>query len=58
MSSASDLQLQDSVRPEHGAAVERELARLDETVIRSFGGSLDLEAAASADSQGLGGPAA
>ncbi len=52
------LQLQDSVRPEHGAAVERELARLDETVIRSFGGSLDLEAAASADSQGLGGPAA
>lgn len=50
------LHLKAAVRPEHRAAVERELARLDETVQRTYGGTTDLATAAGADRQGLGGP--
>ncbi len=50
------LHVQAAVRPEHRAAVERELARLDETVQRAYGGTMDLATAVDADRQGLGGP--
>ncbi len=43
------------VREEHLAAVRDELARLDATVARNFGDSVDLDRAGTADSQGMGG---
>jgi uncharacterized membrane protein len=48
--------LQEDVLPEHRAAVEEELVRLDATVRERFGGDVDLESALAADRQGLGGP--
>ena len=49
------LRLQDAVRPEHRAAVDRELARLDATVRERFGESVDLDRAMTPDNQGIGG---
>jgi uncharacterized membrane protein len=49
-------ELYDEVRPEFRAAVKDELARLDATVARSFGDSVDYAAASVADTQGIGGP--
>ena len=46
------LELHDEVLPAHRAAVEEELARLDATVIRSFGDSIDLDRASVADARG------
>jgi uncharacterized membrane protein len=51
------LRLRDGVLPEHRAAVDDELARLEATVRRRFEGSADLDRALGADTQGLGGPA-
>jgi len=48
-------ELRDEVRPEHRAAVEEELARLDVTVKRTFADSVDLDRANTADPQGIGG---
>jgi uncharacterized membrane protein len=48
-------ELHDAVRPEHRAAVESELARLDAEVEREFGSSPDLDRASEPDRQGLGG---
>jgi uncharacterized membrane protein len=48
-------ELHDAVPPDRRAAVEAELARLDATVGQSFGGTVDLELAAAADHQGVGG---
>lgn len=48
-------ELHEEVRPEHRAAVEDELARLDATVARSFGDSVDLDRASIPDAQGIGG---
>jgi uncharacterized membrane protein len=48
-------ELHDEVRPEHRPAVEEEVARLDATVARSFGDSVDLDRAKTADPQGIGG---
>jgi uncharacterized membrane protein len=47
--------LREHVLPEHRAAVDEELARLDVTVRERFGG-VDLGRALAADRQGLGGP--
>jgi uncharacterized membrane protein len=46
-----------SVLPEHVAAVEEELRRLDATIAAHFTGSIDLDRASASDRQGLGGPA-
>lgn len=48
-------ELHDEVRPEHRAAVEEELARLDATVAHTFGDSVDFDRASTADAQGIGG---
>ncbi len=48
-------ELHDQVLPEHRPAVEQELARLDATVARKFGDSVDLDRASTADPQGIGG---
>jgi uncharacterized membrane protein len=48
-------ELHEEVRPEHRAAVEDELARLDATVARSYGDSVDLDRASIPDAQGIGG---
>jgi uncharacterized membrane protein len=48
-------ELRGVVRPEHVPAVDEELARLDDTVHRSFADSVDLDRAAVADSWGVGG---
>ncbi len=48
-------ELHDEVRPEHRAAVEEELARLDATVARTYGDSVDLDRAITPDAQGIGG---
>ncbi len=48
-------ELREEVRPEHRAAVENELARLDATVERNFGDSVDLDRAGIPDAQGIGG---
>lgn len=48
-------ELREEVRPENRAAVEDELARLDATVERRFGDSVDLDRASIADAQGIGG---
>jgi uncharacterized membrane protein len=49
-------QLHEEVRPENRAAVEEELSRLDVTVARNFGDSVDLDRAGTPDPQGIGGP--
>jgi hypothetical protein len=51
------MRLRDDVLPEHRAAADEELARLDATVRARLGGSADLDRALAADGQGLGGPA-
>lgn len=48
-------QLRREVPPEHRAAVDEELARLDATVSFSFGNSADLDRASIADPLGMGG---
>jgi uncharacterized membrane protein len=48
-------QLREQVRPEYRPAVEGELTRLDATVARKFGDSVDLDRAGTADAQGIGG---
>jgi hypothetical protein len=48
--------LREDVRPEHRAAVEDELARLDSTITAQWGDSVDLDRAGIADAQGIGGP--
>jgi uncharacterized membrane protein len=48
--------LRDSVLPEHRSAIDEELARLDATLARTFGGTEDLEGALTADRQGIGSP--
>ncbi len=48
--------LHEDVRPEHRAAVEKELARLDSTIAAHWGESVDLDIAMVADGQGIGGP--
>jgi uncharacterized membrane protein len=49
-------ELRGEVRPEHRAAVDDELARLAASVAVGFAGSPDLDRAAAADGQGIGGP--
>ena len=49
-------ELLDEVRPEYRPAVEDELARLEATVAKSFGNSVDFDRASVADTQGIGGP--
>ena len=46
------------VRPEHRAALEEELRRLDATVAEAWRDSVDLDRASGADGQGIGGPPA
>lgn len=48
-------ELHRDVRPEHRPAVVEELTRLDATVAGSFGESVDLDRASTADPQGIGG---
>jgi uncharacterized membrane protein len=48
-------ELHATVRPEHRAAVEDELARLDAQVEQAFGATADLDRAVEADRQGIGG---
>jgi uncharacterized membrane protein len=48
-------ELHDEVRPEHRAAVQEELARLNVTVTRTFADSVDLDRANTPDPQGIGG---
>jgi uncharacterized membrane protein len=48
-------ELHDQVLPQHRPAVEQELERLDATVARRFGDSVDLDRASTADPQGIGG---
>jgi uncharacterized membrane protein len=50
------LGLQQQVLPEHRAAVDEELDRLDATVAARFGEAVDLDRAVEPDRQGLGGP--
>jgi hypothetical protein len=50
------LHLQRHVLPEHRAAVDAELARLEATVAARFGEGVDLDRALEPDRQGLGGP--
>jgi uncharacterized membrane protein len=47
-------ELRGEVREEHRAAIDEELARLDATVARSFGDSVDFDRASTADPQGMG----
>ncbi len=49
-------ELHNEVRPEYRAAVSEELARLDATVARAYGESVDFDRASVADTQGIGGP--
>jgi uncharacterized membrane protein len=48
-------ELHEEVLPRHREAVAAELARLDATVARSFGDSVDFDRAGTADPQGIGG---
>jgi len=48
--------LRESVLPQHRAAVEEELARLDATVAANWGDSVDRDRVMIADAQGIGGP--
>ena len=50
-------ELLETVRPEHRAALEEELRRLDATVADAWRDSVDLDRASRADGQGIGGPA-
>jgi uncharacterized membrane protein len=50
-------ELLEAVRPEHRAAVQGELARLDATVRERWAYPVDLDLVSVADGQGLGGPA-
>ena len=50
-------ELLETVRPEHRAAVEEELRRLDATVADGWRDSVDLDRASEADRQGIGGRA-
>jgi len=49
-------ELRKTVRPEHRAAIDDELARLDADVAGHWSGSADLDRAGAADHQGLGEP--
>ena len=49
-------ELHGEVRPEFRAAIAGELSRLDATVARRYGDSVDLDRAGTADTQGIGGP--
>jgi uncharacterized membrane protein len=49
-------ELHEAVLPQHRAAVEGELARLDETVAEHWRTSVDLDRASAAGGQGIGGP--
>ena len=49
-------ELLETVRPEHRAALEEELRRLDATVDDAWRDSVDLDRASRSDGQGLGGP--
>jgi uncharacterized membrane protein len=51
-------ELRETVRPEHRAAVEDELRRLEATVVQAWGDSIDLDLAGERDRQGIGGPSA
>ena len=48
-------ELREEVAPDNRLAVEEELGRLDATVARTFGDSIDLDRAGTADAQGIGG---
>ena len=48
-------ELRDEVREENRPAIDEELARLDATVDRKFGDSVDIDRARLADPQGIGG---
>jgi uncharacterized membrane protein len=48
--------LRERAQPEHRAAIEDELARLDATIEEHWAGSVDLDRARTADGQGIGGP--
>jgi uncharacterized membrane protein len=50
-------ELLETVRPEHRAALEEELRRLDATVADAWHDSVDLDRASAADGQGIGAPA-
>src|SRR6188472_2629304 len=50
--------LHERAQPEHRAAIEDELARLDATIEEHWAGSVDLDRARTADGQGIGGPSA
>ena len=50
-------ELLETVRPEHRAALEEELRRLDATVADTWHQSVDLDLASAADGQGIGAPA-
>ena len=50
-------ELLEAVRPEHRAALEEELRRLDATVADVWGDSVDFDRASASDGQGIGGPA-
>jgi uncharacterized membrane protein len=50
-------ELLETVRPEHRAAVENELRRLDATIAEGWRDSVDRDRAAVADRQGIGDPA-
>jgi uncharacterized membrane protein len=51
-------ELLENVRPEHQAAVEEELRRLDASVADGWRGSVDFDRASGTDAQGIGGPGA
>lgn len=51
-------ELRATVRAEHRAAVDTEIARLDACVGESWKASADLDVAGIADGQGIGGPGA
>ncbi len=51
-------ELHEDVLPEHRAAVDAELERLDATVESHFGDTIDYDRAAAPDRQGIGGPGA
>ena len=51
-------ELRESVPAERRDAVDAELARLEATVSRGFGGTVDLDLASVPDPQGIGGPGA
>jgi uncharacterized membrane protein len=50
------LRLREHVLPEHRAAVDEELARLEASVRERFGQGVDLDRALTPDRQGIGGP--